>query len=689
MARYVKSGTVNTVQEINSELEKIATAQDEFLTRNGEAPNEMKNTLDMNDNRITNLPSPLSLQEPLRLADVANVIAGDIILDSEIKVFDNIAEMKLAGLLVGQTVRCKRYYSGGELIDGLLYEIQVTQTVDGFVDHVLSNNNVAILVTESSASLEQFGAVDDGTDVSVNIQAAFDGRLKKITAKSGATYIARNLSISNNNMYFYAQGSTIKNPNGVNGQNILELNGESGRVFDLVVDGNNATDAGGTLGDASFAGVVLNGRDNKAIRCTAKNVGLLLTFGDQGGTNQVGVGFGGASDDEDKPNFFVDCLAFNNGNYGFNPRANVTILRGSTWGNGTNGLGNRFSENFHVDGIVVGVQYQGNPDTDSVGMTLDTESSGSTDFQKISKNCSFKNMIIEAQESFSISSTYYSADFENIHCKGDVLIQSTIPIVAPDLGTTSQVTVKNMVVDGTFKALNIQSLKIDNLVQKDAGSLAFLIDGVDNLYFNDIETSASLARFIRCDIVIGRGLSGSGQFDVSTIPSIDISGLYMDGVTPITDQKAIQLSSTQGRITGKIKNYGYPIASSSGNSGMDLSGFEFEGCGAADGTDQNACVNFKSTAGYTLHGLKFRSCTGRLLYATNMTGGSVVGFNADTGCTGGVSIEGSSDNFMYQSNVLLGTGTLRIFAGTNMTSTAYSNFRGTGVTVSAYPAGWS
>ena len=47
MARYIKSGDVARVPEINAELEKIATAQTEFLTRNGEAPNEMKAPLDM------------------------------------------------------------------------------------------------------------------------------------------------------------------------------------------------------------------------------------------------------------------------------------------------------------------------------------------------------------------------------------------------------------------------------------------------------------------------------------------------------------------------------------------------------------------------------------------------------------------------------------------------------------------
>lgn len=606
------------------------------------------------------------------------------------KIFENVAQLKLARLGTGQLVKTKGYYTANDG-GGAEYIIVATGTGtdDGgsYLDLAL---NQAELVSSGDVNINQFGAVGDGlTDSSVQIQSTLDSGFKSIYFNKGLTYIARNLTVTGNGLHIYADGAVIKNPNGVNGQTILEVNGEGNSIFDLTVDGNNGNDAGGSIGDASFRGIELNGRNNKAIRCTAKSVGKLLTSGDQGGTNQVGVGFGGASDNPDKPNLFIDCLAYDNGNYGFNPRSNVSIIRGATWGNGTNGLGNRYSSNFHVNGTIIGVQYQGNPDTSSVGMTLDTESSGSADFQKISKNCSFKNMLIENNEAGSISSTYYAPIFENVYCKGDVLIQSTLPIVAPDIGTTTEVVLRGITIDGSFTALNIQNLKIDMLVQKEATSLAFLVDSVEKFYFNNIETYASLARLIRCGSVLGRGVVGTGQLDISTIPDLDISGVYMDGVTPVSDQKAIQLSSTQGQLTGKIKNYGYPISSSSGNSGMDLSGFEFENCGASDGSDQNACVNFKNTNGYVLNGLKFRGCTGRLLYAINMTGGSVVGFNANSACSGSVTIEGSSNDFMYQSNNLLGTGTIRIFAGASMGSTAYSNYKGASITVSAYPAGWS
>lgn len=596
--------------------------------------------------------------------------------------------MKLATLKAGQFVETGGYYTKGD--DGQAkYLIVAAQAADGYRDHTLANGTVAVLQISGVANVNQFGADVNSADTSASIQAALDSGYSVAISKA---YRARGLTLTKNNIsvYFFGETAEIKNPSGVTGITILTVSGEGVTIYNGVIDGDGSNDPGG-LAAVSLSGLVLNGRNNKAVRCVSRFIGKLLTAGDQGGTNQVGVGFGGASDDPEKPNVFEDCIGYSNGNYGFNPRANVSIIRGGSYGNGTNGVGNRLCSNFHVDGHNIGVQYQGNPDTDSVGMTLDTESSGHADYQKLSKNCSFKNMIIEDNESGSISCSFYSDTFfENVYAKGDVLIQSSTALVAPDIGTTGIVTVAGLTTDKSFSALNHQKLRLSKVTQKEVVSLGMIVDNCEHLHIDDITTQASLARFIRIDKMTGQGLTGTGKLDISTIPHIDVSEVSMDGTTPITDQKAIQLSTVQGKLTGKIKNYGYPIASSSGNSGMDLSGFEFESCGAADGAgDQNACVNFKNTSGYVLEGLKFKSCTGRLLYATSMTGGSIVGFNANTLCTGGVTIEGSSNDFMYQSNVLLGTGTLRIFAGTNMGSTAYSNYKGTGITTSAYPAGWT
>lgn len=61
------SSAVNTYALNNAGLE--AALQD-GLSRSGEAPNQMLSSLDMNSNRIINLPAPLGGTEPLRLADI-------------------------------------------------------------------------------------------------------------------------------------------------------------------------------------------------------------------------------------------------------------------------------------------------------------------------------------------------------------------------------------------------------------------------------------------------------------------------------------------------------------------------------------------------------------------------------------------------------------------------------------------
>lgn len=534
-----------------------------------------------------------------------------------------------------------------------------------------------------------FGADANSADTSAALQVALDSGYSIAISKP---YFARglDLTINDKSIYFFGAGH-IKNPDGVNGEDLLTVSGNNNVIYDAVVDGNGVNDPGGTLaGGNSLSGIVLNGHGNKVARGNVFGVGKLLTSGDQGAGNQVGVGYGGASDDPQQPNVFEDCLGYNCGNYGFNPRANTSIVRGGSWGNGTNGLGNRFCSNFHVDGHNIGVQYQGNPDTASVGMTLDTESIGHPDYQKLSRDCSFKNMIIEDNEAGSISCSFYTdVLFDNVHAKGDALIQSSKPQVAPDIGQTGAVNVRGLRVDKSLTLLNHQKLILNSVQQNEAVSLGINCDNCDDVDVFDLTTYATLAQFIRIDNLTVRKITGTGQLILDTIPELDGLQVQMDGGAPVTDQKAVQLNSCNGSLTGKIKNYGYPIASSSGNKDMDLSGFEFESCGAADGADQNACVNFKNTNGYTLNGLKFKNCSGRLLYATNMSDAVITGHNADEDCSGGVTIEGGSDGFVYDSNALRGTGDMRIFTGVNNAATVFSNYLGPNVTTSAYPAGWN
>lgn len=69
MARYTQLDKSSFGGQ-NSENEKISLAIDDMLSRKaGDEPNAMETDLDMNSNRILNLPEPVADQEPVRKAD--------------------------------------------------------------------------------------------------------------------------------------------------------------------------------------------------------------------------------------------------------------------------------------------------------------------------------------------------------------------------------------------------------------------------------------------------------------------------------------------------------------------------------------------------------------------------------------------------------------------------------------------
>jgi len=64
----------SAIATINANNALIETALENTLSRDGTSPNAMGASLDMNDNRITNLPAPVAATEPLRLEDLAEFL---------------------------------------------------------------------------------------------------------------------------------------------------------------------------------------------------------------------------------------------------------------------------------------------------------------------------------------------------------------------------------------------------------------------------------------------------------------------------------------------------------------------------------------------------------------------------------------------------------------------------------------
>lgn len=67
------------INAINSNSVAITTAMDNTFSLDGTAPNQLKTNVDMNSNRILNLPAPIAMTEPLRVVDADTLNGGGTI----------------------------------------------------------------------------------------------------------------------------------------------------------------------------------------------------------------------------------------------------------------------------------------------------------------------------------------------------------------------------------------------------------------------------------------------------------------------------------------------------------------------------------------------------------------------------------------------------------------------------------
>lgn len=101
------------VANINSNSAAIETAFENTLSRDGIAPNQMLSDLDMNSNRILNLPHPVSSTEPIRLGDI-----GDLAPSSVMAVRYDTAQ----NLSLGQQTQALSNINDGDVVWGGTHE---------------------------------------------------------------------------------------------------------------------------------------------------------------------------------------------------------------------------------------------------------------------------------------------------------------------------------------------------------------------------------------------------------------------------------------------------------------------------------------------------------------------------------------------------------------------------------------
>ena len=154
---------------LNTNFDRIETAMEKTLSRDGTSPNFMTSNLDMNSRRIINLPAPTSASEPARLQDLVpgtnfNVFSIDnyVATISEAKtlfgVLDNIAN-GLPVFVAGRTSN-NDGYQGVFIYDSSDVITTFAQDALGFVDNQGRRFFRQYL---GPVWLEWFGAIGNGT----------------------------------------------------------------------------------------------------------------------------------------------------------------------------------------------------------------------------------------------------------------------------------------------------------------------------------------------------------------------------------------------------------------------------------------------------------------------------------------------------------------------------------------------
>jgi hypothetical protein len=205
------------VQEINSELERIQAAQVDFLARDGQTPNAMNATLDMNNQRLINLPPPASPTDPVRSIDLPNFIAegNDLILITREESIVLTAGQTVITLTEFTTTQTAYYISGQSVDQGRL----ISNT-----DYIV-NSTTQITLTDSYPVGTRLTAVqNEGVEAVVSDIQTFNdiAEMKQATLGVGDTALCKR---------YYAGGALV-----------------NGLLF-VIVAGATGTDDGGSFHD--------------------------------------------------------------------------------------------------------------------------------------------------------------------------------------------------------------------------------------------------------------------------------------------------------------------------------------------------------------------------------------------------------------------------------------------------------
>src|SRR6185312_12172188 len=99
----ITQSPVSAVNVINNNNTAIEDGFDNTISRDGTGPNQMGANLDMNNNRVLNLPQPTTAAEPLRYQDLSSFVGGGTV--SNIPVGGTTSQALLKNSIVDYDVK--------------------------------------------------------------------------------------------------------------------------------------------------------------------------------------------------------------------------------------------------------------------------------------------------------------------------------------------------------------------------------------------------------------------------------------------------------------------------------------------------------------------------------------------------------------------------------------------------------
>ena len=201
---------------LNANFTAIQTAFENTLSRDGTATNDMDADLDMNSNRILNLPAAVGNTEPVRFVDVqsfvdaaeAAQVASEAALDSFTDLYlgvksvdptlDNDGNALLTGALYFNNVTNEMMVYSGVIWEQVTLSAATIAALDAAVASALASE-VAAGISETNASNSESNASSSASGASSSASTAITNAANAVVSASNASTSASNAATSESN----------------------------------------------------------------------------------------------------------------------------------------------------------------------------------------------------------------------------------------------------------------------------------------------------------------------------------------------------------------------------------------------------------------------------------------------------------------------------------------------------------